>query len=170
MTSLPALSTAGRSALRHVERFPAWLAKRNRLRQGVMAAADQSLVAPPQPFEEVTVASRSNFPAGPRSGLATSLSEPTNFGVSVCSAKLGLIGSGLMRVAVRRLLAVMLVAAGLFGGTGTSAPTAGALGWGAIAISPTDRQGGAIRRASTRLSRPNWRPSACAKHATAGQS
>ncbi len=42
-----------------------------------------------------------------------------------------------MRVAVRRLLAVLLVAAGLFGGTGITAPTAGALGWGAIAISPT---------------------------------
>ena len=41
-----------------------------------------------------------------------------------------------MRVAVRRLLAVLLVAAGLFGGTGITAPTAGALGWGAIAISP----------------------------------
>src|SRR6476469_270594 len=47
-----------------------------------------------------------------------------------------LIGSGLMRVALRRLLAVSLVAAGLFGGTGITAPTAGALGWGAIAISP----------------------------------
>jgi ABC-type sugar transport system substrate-binding protein len=42
-----------------------------------------------------------------------------------------------MRVALRRLLAVSLVAAGLFGGTGITAPTAGALGWGAIAISPT---------------------------------
>ena len=42
-----------------------------------------------------------------------------------------------MRVALRRLLAVLLVAAGLFGGTGITAPTAGALGWGAIAISPT---------------------------------
>ena len=42
-----------------------------------------------------------------------------------------------MRVAFRRLLAVLLVAAGLFGGTGITAPTAGALGWGAIAISPT---------------------------------
>jgi len=41
-----------------------------------------------------------------------------------------------MRVALRRLLAVSLVAAGLFGGTGITAPTAGALGWGAIAISP----------------------------------
>jgi len=41
-----------------------------------------------------------------------------------------------MRVALRRLLAVLLVAAGLFGGTGLTAPTAGALGWGAIAISP----------------------------------
>src|SRR4029078_9025171 len=42
-----------------------------------------------------------------------------------------------MRVALRRLLAVFLVAAGLLGGTGITAPTAGALGWGAIAISPT---------------------------------
>lgn len=41
-----------------------------------------------------------------------------------------------MRVALRRLLAVLLVAAGLFGGTGITAPVAGALGWGAIAISP----------------------------------
>jgi hypothetical protein len=41
-----------------------------------------------------------------------------------------------MRVALRRLLAVSLVAAGLFEGTGITAPTAGALGWGAIAISP----------------------------------
>ena len=41
-----------------------------------------------------------------------------------------------MRVTLRRLLAVSLVAAGLFGGTGITAPTAGALGWGAIAISP----------------------------------
>ena len=41
-----------------------------------------------------------------------------------------------MRVVLRRLLAVSLVAAGLFGGTGITAPTAGALGWGAIAISP----------------------------------
>jgi hypothetical protein len=35
-----------------------------------------------------------------------------------------------MRVAFRRLLAVLLVAAGLLGGTGITAPTAGALGWG----------------------------------------
>ena len=42
-----------------------------------------------------------------------------------------------MRVAPRRLLVALLVAAGLFGGTGITAPTAGALGWGAIAISPT---------------------------------
>src|SRR6478609_11575098 len=41
-----------------------------------------------------------------------------------------------MRGAFRRLLAVLLVAAGLLGGAGISAPTAGALGWGAIAISP----------------------------------
>jgi hypothetical protein len=41
-----------------------------------------------------------------------------------------------MRVALRRLLAVLLVAAGLFGGTAITAPTAGALGWGAIAVSP----------------------------------
>ena len=41
-----------------------------------------------------------------------------------------------MQVALRRhLLAVSLVAAGLFGATGITAPTAGALGWGAIAIS-----------------------------------
>ena len=39
-------------------------------------------------------------------------------------------------MALRRLLAVLLVAVGLFGGTGITAPTAGALGWGAIAISP----------------------------------
>ena len=59
-----------------------------------------------------------------------------NFGVSVCSASSGLIRCALMRVALRRLLAVLLVAAGLLGGTGITAPTAGALGWGAIAISP----------------------------------
>ncbi|MDX1882211.1 DUF4189 domain-containing protein [Mycolicibacterium sp. 120270] len=41
-----------------------------------------------------------------------------------------------MRMAFRRLLAVLLTAAGLFGGTAVTAPTAGALGWGAIAISP----------------------------------
>jgi ABC-type sugar transport system substrate-binding protein len=41
-----------------------------------------------------------------------------------------------MWVALRRLLAVLLVAAGLFAGTGITAPTARALGWGAIAISP----------------------------------
>jgi hypothetical protein len=41
-----------------------------------------------------------------------------------------------MRVTLRRLLAVFLLAAGLFGGTAITAPTAGALGWGAIAISP----------------------------------
>jgi len=41
-----------------------------------------------------------------------------------------------MRVALRRLLAVLLVTAGLFGATGVTAPTAEALGWGAIAISP----------------------------------
>ncbi len=40
-----------------------------------------------------------------------------------------------MRMAVRRLLAVLLVTAGLCGVTGITAPTAGALGWGAIAIS-----------------------------------
>ena len=40
-----------------------------------------------------------------------------------------------MRVAFRRLLVVLLVAAGLVAGTGITAPTAGALGWGAIAIS-----------------------------------
>src|SRR3954470_17862413 len=42
-----------------------------------------------------------------------------------------------MRVAFRRLLAALLLAVGLLGGTGITAPTAGALGWGAIAISPT---------------------------------
>ena len=42
-----------------------------------------------------------------------------------------------MGVALRRLLAVLLMSAGLFGATGATAPTAGALGWGAIAISPT---------------------------------
>jgi len=41
-----------------------------------------------------------------------------------------------MRVAFRRLLAGLLVAAVLFGGAAVAAPTAGALGWGAIAISP----------------------------------
>ena len=41
-----------------------------------------------------------------------------------------------MRVAFRRLLTGLLVAAGLFGGAAVAAPTAGALGWGAIAISP----------------------------------
>ena len=41
-----------------------------------------------------------------------------------------------MRVAFRRLLSVLLLAVGLFGGTAITAPTAGALGWGAIAISP----------------------------------
>src|SRR5689334_5244573 len=41
-----------------------------------------------------------------------------------------------MRLALRRLLAVLLVAVGLFGGAGIAAPIAGALGWGAIAISP----------------------------------
>jgi hypothetical protein len=40
-----------------------------------------------------------------------------------------------MRVALRRLLAASLVAAGLLAGAGITAPTAGALGWGAIAIS-----------------------------------
>src|SRR5689334_14077214 len=40
-----------------------------------------------------------------------------------------------MRQALQRLFAVLLVAAGLFGGTGIAAPTAAALGWGAIAIS-----------------------------------
>ena len=41
-----------------------------------------------------------------------------------------------MRVARRRLLTVPLMAAGLFVAAGIIAPTAGALGWGAIAISP----------------------------------
>ena len=49
-----------------------------------------------------------------------------------------------MRVALRRLLAVLLVAAGLFGGTGITAPTAAALGWGAIAISPDTGRGGLL--------------------------
>jgi Domain of unknown function (DUF4189) len=66
------------------------------------------------------------------------MGEPTTFGVSVCSAKLGPVGSGLMRLASRRLLAVLLMAAGLLGGVGITAPTArAAVGWGAIAISPT---------------------------------
>lgn len=38
-------------------------------------------------------------------------------------------------MALRRLRAVLLVAAGFFGGAGVAAPTAGALGWGAIAVS-----------------------------------
>ena len=41
-----------------------------------------------------------------------------------------------MRVALRRLLAALMLAVGLFGGMGITAPIAGALGWGAIAISP----------------------------------
>ena len=72
-----------------------------------------------------------------RRSLTCRVREPTTFGVSVCPAKPGLIESGFMWVAPRRLLAALLVAAGLFGGTGITAPTAGALGWGAIAISPT---------------------------------
>ena len=40
-----------------------------------------------------------------------------------------------MRVASRRLLVGLLVAGALFGVTAITAPTAGALGWGAIAIS-----------------------------------
>lgn len=40
-----------------------------------------------------------------------------------------------MWVGLRRLLPVVAVAAGLFGSAGITAPTAGALGWGAIAIS-----------------------------------
>ena len=40
-----------------------------------------------------------------------------------------------MRMAYRRLLAVLLMTAGLLGGAAVGAPTAGALGWGAIAIS-----------------------------------
>ena len=74
-----------------------------------------------------------------------------------------------MRMAFRRLLAVLLTAAGLFGGTAVTAPTAGALGWGAIAISPGAGRG-VTRKVSTRLSTPNGRPSACAKRAIAGQS
>ena len=41
-----------------------------------------------------------------------------------------------MRGTLQRVFPVLLVAAGLFVGTGIAAPTAGALGWGAIAISP----------------------------------
>jgi Domain of unknown function (DUF4189) len=41
-----------------------------------------------------------------------------------------------MRLAFRRLLAGLLVVAGSFGIAAIAAPTAGALGWGAIAISP----------------------------------
>ena len=41
-----------------------------------------------------------------------------------------------MRVALRRLLAVVLVAVGMIGAAAIVAPTAGALGYGAIAISP----------------------------------
>jgi hypothetical protein len=41
-----------------------------------------------------------------------------------------------MLVALRRVLAISLTTAGLFGGAWLTAPTAGALGWGAIAISP----------------------------------
>jgi len=41
-----------------------------------------------------------------------------------------------MRMAFRRLLAGLLVVAGSFGIAAITAPTAGALGWGAIAISP----------------------------------
>ena len=41
-----------------------------------------------------------------------------------------------MRVARRHLLAVPLMVVGLFAAAGITAPTAGALGWGAIAISP----------------------------------
>jgi hypothetical protein len=58
------------------------------------------------------------------------------FGVSVGTASLEKIRCAVMRVALRRLFAVLLVAAGLAAGTGITAPTAGALGWGAIAISP----------------------------------
>lgn len=42
-----------------------------------------------------------------------------------------------MRVVFRRVSAVTLVTAALCGGTAITAPTAGALGWGAIAISPS---------------------------------
>ncbi len=41
-----------------------------------------------------------------------------------------------MRVALRRLLAVVMLAVGLVGVMAITAPTAGALGWGAIAVSP----------------------------------
>lgn len=41
-----------------------------------------------------------------------------------------------MRLALRRLLAVVLVAVSLIAGAAVTAPSAGALGWGAIAISP----------------------------------
>ena len=41
-----------------------------------------------------------------------------------------------MRLAFRRLVAVPILAAGLIGGAAVTAPTAGALGYGAIAVSP----------------------------------
>ena len=142
---------------------------RNRLRQGVMAAADQSLVAPPQPFEEVSVASRSNFPAGPRSGLATSLSESTNFGVSVCSAKLG--ANRIRSYAGGCPASACRLAGGrrLVRRYGNYCTDSRRLGVGSDRDLTARPARWAIRRASTRLSRPNWRPSACAKHATAGQ-
>jgi uncharacterized protein DUF4189 len=58
------------------------------------------------------------------------------FGVSVSTARLAKLKCALMRVALLRLLAVLLGAVGLVAGAGITAPTAGALGWGAIAISP----------------------------------
>ena len=64
------------------------------------------------------------------------LREPTTVGVSVCSASQRQIESAGMRVAFRRLLTAFLVAASFFGFAAITAPTAGALGWGAIAISP----------------------------------
>jgi hypothetical protein len=50
-----------------------------------------------------------------------------------------------MRVVLRRLLSVSVMAASLFGGTGITAPTAGALGWGAIAISPDTGRVGYVK-------------------------
>src|SRR6478672_13848458 len=73
----------------------------------------------------------------PTNWASNSLGSPRRSACLSAQQSSSLIGSGLMRVVLRRLLAVLLVAAGLFGGTGITAPTAGALGWGAIAISAT---------------------------------
>src|SRR3954466_12720444 len=64
-----------------------------------------------------------------------------------------------MRLALRRLLAVFMLAVGLFGGMGITAPTAGALGWGAIAISPDTGRGGHSKGSTSR---------ACAQQAAIG--